>query len=200
MVAETFIFAPYLAEAKIIAAGLPGCRKKTGNSWNFKGGELATINNCGMEPMQNFFAGFNRWECFSRFWLFGSAGAIDENSELGQVFICNRFLSQNAVIESNSGSMPTALKNSIATAVSFTVDEPVMTPADRKILHLSSGAGLVDMESFHFAKIMNEQKMDFMVIRFVSDTASTPFSLPFAPQIVKRANLELKKIISCLLR
>jgi hypothetical protein len=55
------------------------------------------------------------------------------------------------------------------------------------------GSCLIDQESFHFLEYFEKRQIEAKVIRFVSDTPTHPFKLPFAKDLTARFSQEWKK-------
>ena len=185
------ILAPFKAEAKLIAGILPDCRQNGSCGWNFAGGRLAAANASGggalLTLLDREFASQN-YNCVV---LFGAAGALTPEIELGQLFNCSRFIHAEQTLDLTvSAALPAATV--------ITVDQPVFSSEARSRLNTSFNASLVDMESFFFAKCMHEKSQSCAVIRFVSDTASTPFALPFPASIAQNIGKLRAKIIEVL--
>lgn len=65
----------------------------------------------------------------------------------------------------------------------ITVQNPVLSGLERLELFKRTGAGIVDMESFFFAREVIALGLKPLIIRFVSDTATQAFKLPFASNV-----------------
>jgi len=185
---QLLILAPFKAEARIIAAILPDCRQSATSGWDFSGGRLATGNASGRDALflllNKELSGIN----YDRIVLFGAAGALAPGLEIGQLFNCNRFIHADLKLD-----LP--VSTALPTATVVTVDQPVVANEARCQLNTSFNASIVDMESYFFAAAMHEKSQNCAVIRFVSDTASTPFALPFPASIIQNIARHRAQII-----
>ncbi|NLF96498.1 MAG: hypothetical protein GX569_07150 [Candidatus Riflebacteria bacterium] len=172
------ILAPFKAEARLLVAIMPDCRQSDAASWFFRGGKLVTANAAGGAPLLALLDSELTQASYRRIILFGAAGALAPEQQLGQLFCCNRLFYADRQLE--LPPLP-----DLPTAAIITVDQPAITRDDRAQLAAKYGASLVDMESFFFAEAMQGRGLNGAVIRFVSDTAEQPFVLPFPPAIAR---------------
>ncbi|PKL48955.1 MAG: hypothetical protein CVV42_08140 [Candidatus Riflebacteria bacterium HGW-Riflebacteria-2] len=189
---QTLILAPFKAEARLLAAILPDCRQSDAASWFFKGGRLVTANAAGGDPL---FALLDReltQASYRRIILFGAAGALAPELQVGQLFCCNRFFYACRQLE-----LPAPAD--LPPAAVVTVDQPAITRDDRAQLAAKYDASLVDMESFFFAEAMQGRELNGAVIRFVSDTAEQVFVLPFPPAVSRNISQARSLILKALL-
>ncbi|MBN1113921.1 MAG: hypothetical protein JXA66_01135 [Oligoflexia bacterium] len=95
--------------------------------------------------------------------LAGFAGSLAEKFKIGDTFIVDKVYYKGNCISIPEPSPPA----NIAKASLFTVKKPVFDEKTRTTL--SVFADLVDMESYHVAKICAEKNLRLSVIRTVSD-------------------------------
>jgi nucleoside phosphorylase len=181
------ILAPFKAEARLLAGILPDCRQSGAASWSFKGGRLATANAVGGAALLALLDRELAQASYRSIILFGAAGALAPELQIGQLFSCDTFFYANSQLELPA---PPDLPDLPPAAV-VTVDQPAITRDDRAQLAAKHNASLVDMESFFFAEAMQGRGLNGAVIRFVSDTAEQPFALPF-PRAISRNISELR--------
>ena len=189
---QTLILAPFKAEARLLAAILPDCRQSDAASWSFKGGRLATANAAGGAPLLALLDRELAQASYRRIILFGAAGALAPELQIGQLFCCNKLFYAGRQLE-----LPTL--PDLPPAAIVTVDLPASTRDERAQLAVKYKASLVDMESFFFAEAMQGRGLDGVVIRFISDTAEQAFVLPFPQAISKnigKLRQQLLRIIS----
>jgi len=185
------ILTAFKAEARLLAAILPDCHQSGSGRWEFAGGKLASGNAAGREALLGLLNKELAELNYDRIVLFGAAGALAEELELGQLFICNKFIHADMKLD-------LSITAALPAATIVTVDQPVFSKEARMQLCNASTASLVDMESFFFAMAMHEQSRSCAVIRFVSDTASTPFALPFAGSIAQNIARHRARIVAAL--
>lgn len=80
----------------------------------------------------------------------------------------------------------------------ITVKKPVLTGVERLELFKQTGAGIVDMESFFFAREVIAVGLTPLIIRFVSDTANQAFKLPFASNVKQGVTGSRQQILNLL--
>jgi len=190
---SVLILAPFKAEARLLAGILPDCRQSDAASWFFKGGRLVTANAAGGDPLLALLDRELAQASYRRIILFGAAGALAPELQIGQLFCCNKLFYAGRQLE-----LPTLPDLPLAAIV--TVDQPAITRDDRTQLATKHNASLVDMESFFFAEAMQGRGLDGAVIRFVSDTAGQQFVLPFPPAIGQNISKLRPKLAKALLR
>ena len=187
------ILAPFKAEARLLAGILPDCRQSDAASWVFKGGRLATANAAGGTALLALLDRELAQTSYKLTILFGAAGALAPDLQIGQLFCCNRFLNAGRQFE-----LP-PLPGLPSTAV-ITVDQPAITRDDRAQLAAKYNASLVDMEGFFFAEAMQGRGLAGAVIRFVSDTAEQAFVLPFPVAISQNIGKFRHQLVNSLLQ
>ncbi|PKL43400.1 MAG: hypothetical protein CVV41_10095 [Candidatus Riflebacteria bacterium HGW-Riflebacteria-1] len=177
---KTLILSPFKAEARLLAGILPDCRQTDATSWTFAGGRLATANAAGCAPLIALLERELARAGYLRVILFGAAGALTPDLQIGQLFCCNTLIYGDRKLDlPNTTDLPTA--------AIVTVDQPATTKESREQLATKHNASLVDMESFFFAEALQGRGLSGAVIRFVSDTAEQAFVLPFPPAV--KANI-----------
>ena len=178
---KTLVLAPFKAEARLLAGILPDCRQADTATWTFAGGRLATANAAGGAALIALLDRELAEITCNRIILFGAAGALTPELEIGQVLCCHTALYDDRRLE-----LP--VSTDIQATTIITVAEPVTRTEERFRLFERYSASLVDMESFFFAESLQGRGLSGAVIRFVSDTAEQAFVLPF-PAAVK-ANID----------
>lgn len=187
MTAKTRVFlCPFRAEAKLLTSVLPDCRSIDSNHWKFKSGEIFTWNGAGGEKLQSALQGFAGLHNFDRIVLFGAAGALAPNLEIGDIFSVSTAIYDSRRVE-------IAPATGFLAAETVTVDAPVLAAADRQALFSQTGAVMADMESFFLISGLPKLAAKLEVIRFISDTAAVPFSLPFSDKI-KKSVCKMRKL------
>ncbi|HAE40351.1 MAG TPA: hypothetical protein DCG57_17210 [Candidatus Riflebacteria bacterium] len=189
---KALILAPFKAEARLLAGVLPDCRQADATSWTFADGRLATANAAGCAALIALLEHELAQASYLRVVLFGAAGALAPELQIGQLFCCNTFVYADRKLNlPNTTGLPTMTdlpaKVDLPTAAIVTVDQPALTKRDREQLATKHNASLVDMESFFFAEALQGRGLPGAVIRFVSDTAEQAFALPFPPAV--KANI-----------
>ncbi len=125
--------------------------------------------------------------------LVGTSGALSEKYATGSDAIARE-------VRSDDGRAWISTVAPHASAVVVESSTIVTTPADKRALQLSSGADLVDMESFTFASLAEEAGLRWAVVRGVSDDAHTVCPAEIAQFIDARGHLRVGPICSALLR
>lgn len=173
---KTLVLAPFKAEARLLAGILPDCRQADAATWAFAGGRLATANAAGGAALIALLDRELAEITCNRIILFGAAGSLTPELEIGQVLCCHTALYDDRRLE-----LP--VSTDIQATTIITVDEPVTRAEERFRIAERYSASLVDMESFFFAEAMHGRGLSGAVIRFVSDTAEQAFVLPFPPAV-----------------
>jgi len=183
---QSIFFCPFKAEATLISANLSDCRKINSQTWSSGKTMIFTWNGAGFMPMQKFL------DCFpmdklkdKNIFLFGSAGSVDEKHYPGQIFTLNRIKFEENLIE----LIPA---EGLPGIFSLTKDTPVLSEILRQNIFEKYGSCLIDQESFHFIKYFQKHQITAKVIRFVSDTPSFPFRLPFPKVLTENFSREWK--------
>lgn len=165
-----------------MSAILPGCRATSATHWHFNNGQVITWNGSGQTALSQALACIDNLDQFARLVLFGAAGGLDPELTVGQLFACESVQYQQHTVK-------TGHLEGFADARQITVDEPVITREAREDLFQKTSASIADMESYFFADQMLSRSVKIAIIRFISDTATQPFKLPFPEQV----KLELQK-------
>jgi hypothetical protein len=173
-------FCPFKAEASLLSAHVKDCRKINSQTWSSKQTMIFTWNGAGFLPMQKFL------DCFpvdklkeKDIFLFGSAGSVDDEHQPGDIFALSRVKYKKKFFDLPAiGELPEIL--------SLTSDTPVMSNILRQNIFERHGSCLVDQESFHFVEYFKNHSIEPGIIRFVSDTPSFSFRLPFARALTSR--------------
>ena len=170
---------PFKAEAKVLAALLPECRQADARHWKCKGGQIYTWNGAGEQPLLAALADQQMPAGFNRFILFGSAGALAPEIETGRFFAAGEVTDGETSLV---GRVPTGFEP----AKILTVKRAIFEPGRRLKAWQKTGAELVDMEAFYFIRHFATTGQAAAVIRFVSDTADEPFSMPFSQGLLEK--------------
>lgn len=183
---KTVFFCPFKAEATLLAANLKDCRKINSQTWSAGHTMVFTWNGAGFLPMQKFLDCFPMNELKTRnLTLFGSAGSVDDSHQPGQTFAVKQIKKEDRQIELKT--LP-----GLPTALSLTKDTPVLSSILRQNIFEKHGSCLIDQESFHFFEYFNKHSLEIKVVRFVSDTPSFPFKLPFPRELSTRFSQDWK--------
>lgn len=177
---HSIFFCPFKAEAVLLADNLGDCRKINAQTWSAGQTMIFTWNGAGFLPMQKFLDCFAVSELKTRaLTLFGSAGAVDDQLHPGQIFA----IDQVKCGEKNFELKPTP---GLPRATALTKDTPVLSTILRQNIFEKHGSCLIDQESSHFIEYFQRYEIEVRVIRFVSDTPSFPFKLPFPRSLNSR--------------
>lgn len=200
---KKLIVCPFSAEARMLLAVLPECRKIAANTWQNKDFLIKVLNGAGEKPVVDFFDSEFKGATVlpDRMVLFGSAGALAPDIEPGQLFVCNRVSIDDSTIDLSNGqpdNTNTAKKNTIASIAQITVRRAVFAADSRTRLFEKTGAAIVDMESYFFAREAQQLGIKPLIIRFISDTADFPFKTPFAESIRSQLIKNRKAILQIL--
>jgi hypothetical protein len=184
---QSIYFCPFKAEAALIAANLSNCRKINAQTWSANQTMIFTWNGVGFLPMQKFLDCFPVEELREKnIFLFGSAGSVDDNHQPGQIFTLNKIKFENEVFDAKPA-------DGFDSILALTKDSPIMSTILRQNIFEKYGSCLIDQESFHFLDYFKKHEIEARVIRFVSDTPSHPFKLPFSKDLTARFSREWKK-------
>lgn len=177
---QTVFFCPFKAEATMIAMQLNDCRRVNSKTWSTERVMIFTWNGAGFLPLHQFLDCFPIEELKSKkIILFGSAGSVDDNHQPGQIFALDKVQFEEKTIELPPiDGLPSILSKTEAT--------PVLSPFLRADMLARHGSCLIDQESFHFVEYFQKHSIKVQVIRFVSDTPSFEFRLPFPKALVNR--------------
>ena len=161
---------PFNAEAKILTAILPNCRKAPSplfkNRWEYKGGEIISWNEVGTKAIYEVIQKIGNFEKYSSVILFGSAGSLAPNLQLGDIFCCTTIKD----LDGNTWQMP-SLKGFNTNSI-LTTPELIFDNNKRKEYHEKYNCNLVEMEASIFAELSNNgffKKAETYIIRFLSD-------------------------------
>ena len=181
---QSIFFCPFKAEAAMISAHTKDCRKINSQTWSSNQTMIFTWNGAGFLPMQKFL------DCFpvemlreKRIFLFGSAGSVDDQHKPGQIFTLNKVKFENDLIDLSP-------VEGLSSIFSLTKDTPILSDILRQNIFEKYGSCLIDQESYHFIKYFEKHEIQTKVIRFVSDTPSFPFKLPFPRVLIERFSRE----------
>ena len=165
---------PFNAEAKVLTAILPNCRKVSNslfkNRWEYKGGEVISWNEMGTKAIEEVIMKIDNFDKYSSVILFGSAGSLAPDLKLGEVFSCISIKNT----ENKCWQMPVlgGIKpNSLLTTKELIFDNNL-----RMKYHQEFSCNLVDMEASIFAKYSSEgffKNAETYIIRFISDNYDT---------------------------
>lgn len=173
-------FCPFKQESVLIADQLADCRKINSQTWATEENMIFTWNGAGFLPMQKFLDCFPLEGLKSRqIFLFGSAGSVDDSHQPGQIFSVSR-----VNLEENSFDLKTT--DQLPPIKALTKEAPVLSNILRQNIFKKHGSCLIDMESYHFIEYLKNHEIEAKVIRFVSDTPSFPFKLPFPKELTNR--------------
>ncbi len=161
---------PFNAEAKVLTAILPNCKKVSNSSfnnrWEYKGGEIISWNKMGTEAIKEVIMQIGDYEKYSSIILFGSAGSLSPNLNLGDIYCCTTIkdtTNQCWEMPSLDGIKP----NSMLTTKELIFDNNL-----RMKYHQEFNCNLVDMEASIFAELSLQgyfKQAKTYIIRFVSD-------------------------------
>ena len=190
---------PFNAEAKVLTAILPNCRKAPNNlfknRWEYKGGEVISWNEVGTKAIYEVIQKIGVFEKYSSVTLFGSAGSLAPDLQLGEIFCCTTIkdLDDNSwQMQSLEGFKPNSL---------LTTPELIFDNNKRMEYFKKYDTKLVDMEASIFADLSNKgffKKAETYIIRFVSDNYEVlpPFDLAknsYTESFLKVVNKEIIK-------
>ncbi len=190
---------PFNAEAKVLTAILPNCRKTPNllfkNRWVYKGGEVISWNEVGTKAIHEVIEKIGDFEKYSSVILFGSAGSLAPNLQLGDIFCCTTIKD----LEGNTWEMPNLREfkeNSLLTTPELIFDNNKRMEYFKKF-----SCNLVDMEASIFADLTNKgffKKAETYIIRFISDNYEVlpPLNLErnsYTENFTKTVNNEIKK-------
>jgi hypothetical protein len=189
---QSVFFCPFKAEATLISANLNDCRRINSQTWSSEKTMIFTWNGAGFLPMQKFL------DCFpidklreKNIFLFGSAGSVDDSHQPGDIFCLNKVFDEKKCFELNGlGEIPQI--------TALTKDTPVLSDILRQNIFERNGSCLIDQESYHFIEYFKKNLIETRIIRFVSDTPSFPFRLPFAKTLITRFTEKFKEFKDCL--
>lgn len=183
---HTVFFCPFKAEAALLAANIKDCRKINAHTWTADKIMIFTWNGAGFLPLQKFLGCFPLEELRTKkIYLFGSAGSLDDKHQPGQIFSIDK-----VKFESNTTDLPSI--NGIPSITSMTKSTPVLSSLLRESMFERHGSCLIDQESFHFVEYFKNHLIETSVIRFVSDTPSFDFKLPFPKVLTNRFSMDWK--------
>ncbi len=186
-------FCPFAAESELIASQIKDCRKINSQTWAFEESMIFTWNGAGFLPMHKFLDCFPVEKLRTRnIFLFGSAGSVDDSHQPGQIFSVSQIKFEELSLE---------LKplDSLPQILALTKDSPVHSEILRKNIFKLNGSCLIDQESYHFVDYFKKLQINAAIIRFVSDTPSFPFRIPFVKELKTGFSNEWKRYCSSIL-
>jgi adenosylhomocysteine nucleosidase len=102
----------------------------------------------------------------------GFAGALDDELNVGDIFIAKNFSSANMPAESSLAEFPVKVR------ILTTTKQVIDSPEERLRLAQTTGAAAVDMETDFIARVCAERGLPMLSVRAISDTAARPLPLP----------------------
>lgn len=200
---DRLILCPFAAEAKLLAGLLPDCRQLDHRTWQSRSWRIQTLDGAGAGPLHEFFSNSDSLNhtAHDRIFLFGAAGALQPDLEPGQVVVCEQLQFEQQQIDladKTASARAPGRKTQISTVKQITVATPITSAAERLLKYRQTGAAIVDMESYFLAKEALAKGLQPLIIRFISDTATQPFKLPFAANVrlgVIKARAEILKLL-----
>ena len=190
---------PFNAEAKVLTAILPNCRKAPTplfkNRWEYNGGEVISWNEVGTKAIYEVIQKIGDFEKYSSVILFGSAGSLAPDLQLGEIFSCTTIKD----LDNKNWQMP-CLQGFKSNSL-LTTPELIFDNNKRKEYHEKYNCNLVDMEASIFADLSNKgffKKAETYIIRFLSDNYEIlpPFDLAknsYNESFSKTVNKEIVK-------
>lgn len=169
---------PFQAEARLLASILPDCRATALGRRVFNNGEILTWNAAGPQALANALQQHGKLHEFSRIILFGAGGALSPDLRIGDLFAASSVSDGGKKLRLN-------VPAGFAGCELFSARQPILSAADRQNAFLRHATEMVDMEGFWFAEKFSDSAQPTAIIRFVSDTATEPFKLPFSEAIVR---------------
>lgn len=113
----------------------------------------------------------------------GVCGALDPSLQPGDVVVARRVIAPekaeqtpDAALLGEARSALRAARRQFVSSTVLTVDRPVMTRREKTDLWNSSGAAIVDMETYPVVEAAARHRIPWLVLRAVVDTAA--FNLP----------------------
>lgn len=103
---------------------------------------------------------------------FGIAGALSPELSLLSTVRVNTVCSPDRPALKSGLREKQPILNAIPEASLLTVDEPVLTASEREQLLEKYGCDLVDMETYHLARIAKTRKIPLISVKIVSDYAN----------------------------
>lgn len=184
---QRIFFCPFKAEATLLSSQDKNCRRINAQTWSSEQTMIFTWNGAGFLPMQKFLDCFPKEKLEEKeLFLFGSAGAVNDTHQPGQIFTINSIKCHDQQVEIDSVEGLTPI-------LALTKDTPVLSTILRQNIFEKHGDCLIDQESFHFVEYFRKLGIKTRIIRFVSDTPSFPFRLPFAKSMTSHFSQEWKK-------
>lgn len=105
----------------------------------------------------------------NHFILAGLAGGLNPEIQSGDAFWISKILDESGSLMNSEE--PLRPENARLGSI-YMAREPIFTPNEKRVLHESSTADLVDMEAGRFADVCSELKIKWSIIRGVSDDAT----------------------------
>lgn len=165
---------PFNAEAKVLTAILPNCRKAPNsifpNRWEYKGGEVVSWNEMGTKAINEVILKIKDFDKFSSVILFGSAGSLSPDLKLGNVYSCT------TIKDTNGKCWQIPELEGLNTNSLLTANELIFDNNKRLECFQKYNCNLVDMEASAFAKLSSEnffKQAKTYIIRFISDNYKT---------------------------
>jgi nucleoside phosphorylase len=182
-------------EAALLLPYLKQCKKVSKRHYSFLCGNLHIVGTPGEKSLISCLdqLEFNQDQ---QVILFGTAGALDQNLKIGEIFSVssvlklepNKFEKRNLTVLDKLVPVSTT---------ALTAKQPVVKKKDRLKCFAETKARIVDMEGFYFAEYLAKHGVESVMTRIVSDTSEVPFQIPFAQEIKESAKLFAKKLLNC---
>ena len=180
------IFCPMLPEAKLIAAYLPNVKKISNHEYSFKFGKIICANKIGKEAITHLIK--NNYKHPDIPILFGMCGSLTTKCEIGDIF-------ESSEVATSENKIILPLLHKFPNDKFLTIHEPCISGNERIILYNKYHINLVEMEGYYASKYFLNSNVKMYMIRIVSDTIQTKFTLPFSLRIKESARKVARAII-----
>ena len=125
-----------------------------------------TISGPGADAVENAVGHACKMAARQHFILAGLAGGLDGRILSGQAFWVDRILDAHGQLV---GTDDSTKSESSSIASIHMANKPLYSPTEKRLLHESSKADLVDMEALAFARACEASGIKWSIIRGVSD-------------------------------
>ena len=162
---------PFRQEAKLLISILPNCRALPDSGFpgccEYTGGRVVCWNQAGVQGVVDLVKKITDFSGYSEVILFGSAGSLAKELELGRIYTCTR------IKDTFGGVWNMPAVSSFQESGLLTAEELVFENNKRQELWQKYNCELVDMEASAFAYLAEKNAFGDAktgVVRFVSDT------------------------------
>ncbi len=125
----------------------------------------------------------------------GLCGSLSPQFRIGDVFIPQKLVSTEKPTEISCGTFFNRKQTDHSEIILLSSSEPITTVASREQCHARTGAACVDMESYALAEIAQQRRINFSIIRAVSDDGQSELDPRLFDLLKKSGEPNIRKVL-----